>query len=159
MSNGSNGRSAEQSGDNRQRRDHSEDEITVSPPSRLRRTVGGTSVGNLMEWYDFGIFAFLVPTLSQVFFPAGSASGLLATFAMVAAAFVMRPMGGLVFGLLGDRIGRKGVLATTMITISIATSPSGCCPAMRPSAYGPRSCSWWRGWCRASRPAANMPVR
>jgi MHS family proline/betaine transporter-like MFS transporter len=82
-----------------------------------------------MEWYDFGIFAFLVPTLSGVFFPAGGTSSLLATFAMFAAAFVMRPVGGLVFGMLGDRIGRKATLATTMITTALATLAIGLLPS------------------------------
>jgi MFS transporter, MHS family, proline/betaine transporter len=124
----SNGRPFEQSGDTRQQRGYSEDEISVVEPSRLKRTIGGTSVGNLVEWYDFGIFAFLVPTLSKVFFPAGGTSSLLATFALFAAAFVVRPLGGLFFGMLGDRIGRKGVLATTMITMALATFAIGLLP-------------------------------
>jgi MFS transporter, MHS family, proline/betaine transporter len=129
MGNNTNGRCSEQPGDGRQPRGYSEDEIRVAPPSGLKRTVGGTSFGNLMEWYGFGIFAFLVPALSQVFFPASGASGLLATFAMFAAAFVIRPIGGLVFGMLGDRIGRKGVLATTMITMALATLAIGLLPS------------------------------
>jgi MFS transporter, MHS family, proline/betaine transporter len=111
------------------RRGYSQDEISVVQPSRIKRTIGGTSVSNRMEWYDFGIFAFLVPTLSGVFFPAGGTSSLLATFAMFAAAFVMRPVGGLVFGMLGDRIGRKATLATTMITTALATFAIGLLPS------------------------------
>ena len=75
---------------------------------RIMAIVGGSS-GNLVEWYDFGIFAFLVPTVSQVFFAGGSES-LIATFTIFAVAFVMRPLGGLVFGPLGDRIGRRRLL-------------------------------------------------
>lgn len=72
-----------------------------------------------MEWYDFGIFAFLAPTISQVFFGGAISSG--SVIARFAAAFVARPFGGLVFGPLGDRIGRQGVLATTMIVASSST--------------------------------------
>src|ERR1051326_3316945 len=104
-------------------------DVTVVPPSTLKRTIGGTSVGNMMEWYDFGIFAFLVPTISQVFFagiaPAGS---LVATFTMFAAAFVVRPLCGLFFGPLGDRIGRRRVLAITMITMAVGTLGIGLIP-------------------------------
>jgi len=128
MSNGSGSTSSGQPGGDRPRRGHSKDKITVAEPSGLKRTVGGTSVGNLMEWYGFGIFAFLVPTLSQVFFPASGTSGLLATFAMFAAAFVTRPIGGLFFGMLGDRIGRRGVLAATMIMMAVATLAIGLLP-------------------------------
>ena len=71
----------------------------------------------MTEWYDFGIFAFLVPTISQVFFPRGSSGSLIATFAIFAASFVVRPLGGLFFGPLGDRIGRRRVLAITIIPL------------------------------------------
>lgn len=111
-------------------RSRSAGDIDVVPPSGLKRTISGTSVGNMMEWYDFGIFAFLVPTISQVFFsgiaPAGS---LVATFTIFAAAFVVRPLGGLFFGPLGDRIGRQRVLAVTMITMAIGTLAIGLIPS------------------------------
>src|SRR3712207_6576590 len=124
-------------GDQRQVRsdgDHSvggtdEDGIDVVPPSALKRTIGGTSVGNMMEWYDFGIFAFLVPTISHVFFAGIASSGsLIATFAMIAAACVVRPLGGLFFGPLGDRIGRQRVLAITMNTMAVGTLSIGLIP-------------------------------
>ncbi|MBA8824130.1 MHS family proline/betaine transporter-like MFS transporter [Saccharopolyspora lacisalsi] len=107
----------------------SQDEVTVIRPWGLKRTIGGTSVGNMMEWYDFGIFAFLVPPISQVFFGGTTSAGsLVATFTMFAAAFVVRPLGGLFFGPLGDRIGRRRVLAITMITMAIGTLSIGLIP-------------------------------
>jgi MHS family proline/betaine transporter-like MFS transporter len=108
---------------------HSQRRIKVVAPAGLRRAISGTSVGNMMEWYDFGIFAFLVPSISQVFFsgiaPAGS---LIATFTVFAAAFVVRPLGGLVFGTLGDRLGRRRVLAVTILTMALGTSAIGLIP-------------------------------
>jgi MFS transporter, MHS family, proline/betaine transporter len=105
------------------------DEITVVRPSRLKRTISGTTVGNMTEWYDFGTFAFLVPTISQVFFPGGSSGSLIATFAIFAASFVVRPLGGLFFGPLGDRIGRRRVLAITIITMAVGTFAIGLIPS------------------------------
>ena len=105
------------------------EEITVVRPSWLKRTISGTTVGNMTEWYDFGIFAFLVPTISQVFFPRGSSGSLIATFAIFAASFVVRPLGGLFFGPLGDRIGRRRVLAITIITMAIGTFAIGLIPS------------------------------
>src|SRR5947209_2923421 len=105
------------------------EEITVIRPSWLKRTISGTTVGNMTEWYDFGIFAFLVPTISQVFFPRGSSGSLIATFAIFAASFVVRPLGGLFFGPLGDRIGRRRVLAITIITMAIGTFAIGLIPS------------------------------
>lgn len=103
-------------------------DVRVVRPSALKRTIGGTTVGNLIEWYDFGIFAFLVPTVSQVFF-GGGAGSLIATFTVFAVAFVMRPLGGLVFGPLGDRIGRRRVLAITIVTMAVGTFAIGLIPS------------------------------
>ncbi|KMS65993.1 MFS transporter [Prauserella rugosa] len=103
--------------------------ITVIRPSRLKRTISGTAVGNMMEWYDFGIFAFLVPTISQVFFAGQGSGSVVATFTMFAAAFVARPIGGMIFGPLGDRLGRRRVLAITMITMACGTLGIGLIPS------------------------------
>ena len=106
------------------------DDITVVDPDTLRRAVGAAAIGNTMEWFDFGVYSYLAVTLGKVFFPNGnSAAQLISTFATFTAAFLVRPIGGLFFGPLGDRIGRKRVLATTMImmaagTFSIAFIPS-----------------------------------
>ncbi|MGH3959066.1 MFS transporter [Mycobacterium sp.] len=90
----------------------------------------GTAIGNFMEWYDFGVYGFLATTIAQVFYPADSASGtgLIATFGTLAAAFAVRPLGGFVFGPLGDRIGRKRVLMMTILLMALATTVSGVLP-------------------------------
>lgn len=65
--------------------------IAVVDRSKLQRTVGGTAVGNFMEWYDFGIFGFLATTIAMVFFPSGSGLALVATFGAFAVSFLVRP--------------------------------------------------------------------
>jgi MHS family proline/betaine transporter-like MFS transporter len=61
-----------------------------------------------MEWFDFGVYAYMADTIAEVFFPANVATNvkLIGTFGAFTAAFLIRPLGGLVFGRLGDRIGR-----------------------------------------------------
>lgn len=104
-------------------------EITIADSGMLRRAIAGTAIGNFMEWFDFGVFGFLAATLAQVFFPdAGGAAGLIGAFATLAAAFVVRPLGGLFFGPLGDRIGRKRVLAITIVVMAVATTATGLLP-------------------------------
>src|SRR4051794_19680333 len=102
----------------------------VVQPSGLKRTISGTAVGNMVEGVDFGVYGFIAATLGQVFFPNSSPSvQLLSTFATFAAAFVVRPLGGLFFGPLGDRIGRQRILATTMILMALATFSIGLLPS------------------------------
>jgi MHS family proline/betaine transporter-like MFS transporter len=96
----------------------------------MRKSIQGTAVGNFMEWYDFGIYGYIATNLAQVFFPGNSAGGgsLLATFATLAAAFAVRPLGGFVFGLIGDRIGRKPVLVMTILLMTLGTTVTGLLP-------------------------------
>jgi MHS family proline/betaine transporter-like MFS transporter len=107
------------------------DEIRVSDPKAMRRSIAGTAVGNFMEWYDFGIYGFLATTLAQVFYPGDSSSavGLIATFGTLAAAFAVRPFGGIFFGALGDRIGRKKVLIMTVSLMAVGTTITGLLPS------------------------------
>lgn len=83
-----------------------------------------------MEWYDFGVYGYIAGTIAEVFFPSGSGSGtgLIATFGTLAAAFAVRPLGGFVFGPLGDRIGRKPVLMITILMMATATTCTGLLP-------------------------------
>ena len=88
----------------------------------LRRVITGASIGNAVEWFDFAIYGFLATFIAANFFPAGDdTAALLNTFAIFAAAFFMRPLGGFVFGPLGDRIGRQRVLALVILLMSGAT--------------------------------------
>ncbi|MDQ7908312.1 MFS transporter [Phytohabitans sp. ZYX-F-186] len=103
--------------------------VTVVRLGSLRRTVAATAVGNMIEWYDFGVFSFSAVTIGQVFFPEASRSAqLISALATFAAAFVVRPLGGIFFGPLSDRIGRKRVLVLTVITMAFGTFAVGLLP-------------------------------
>ena len=103
--------------------------VRVSGASPLRQVITGASIGNAVEWYDFAIYGFLATFIAANFFPAGNeTAALLNTFAIFAAAFVMRPLGGLVFGPLGDRIGRQRVLAIVILLMSGSTLAMGLLP-------------------------------
>ncbi len=105
------------------------EDVTVVDRPRLRRAVTATAVGNTMEWFDFGVYAYVAVTLGKVFFPSSSpAAQVVSTFATFAVAFLVRPLGGLVFGPLGDRIGRRRVLSTTMIMMAVSTFAVGLLP-------------------------------
>ncbi|CAG2364931.1 glycine betaine/L-proline transporter ProP [Burkholderia sola] len=106
------------------------DDITIVDPAVLKRAVGAMAFGNAMEWFDFGVYSYIAVTLGKVFFPSSSPSAqLLATFGTFAAAFLVRPLGGMVFGPLGDRIGRQRVLAATMIMMAVGTFAIGLIPS------------------------------
>ncbi|MGV9557869.1 MFS transporter [Streptomyces sp. NPDC003401] len=106
------------------------DDVQVVEPPLLRRAVGASALGNCMEWFDFGVYSYLAATIGKVFFPGASPGAqLISSFATFAAAFVVRPLGGLVFGPLGDRIGRQKVLATTMIMMALGTFAIGLIPS------------------------------
>ncbi|MFD3618803.1 MFS transporter [Streptomyces sp. NPDC058676] len=107
-----------------------EEDVQVVEPPLLKRAVGASALGNCMEWFDFGVYSYLAATIGKVFFPGASpAAQVVSSFATFAAAFVVRPLGGLVFGPLGDRIGRQKVLATTMIMMAAGTFAIGLIPS------------------------------
>ncbi|MER7820355.1 MFS transporter [Streptomyces sp. NPDC096153] len=105
-------------------------DVTVTDEAAVRRAVKAASLGNAMEWFDFGIYSYLAATLGHVFFPSGNETvQLLASFATFAVAFVVRPLGAMVFGPLGDKIGRKRILALTIILMAIGTFAIGLLPS------------------------------
>lgn len=88
----------------------------------VRKAVVGAAVGNCVEWFDFAIYAFLATYIAAVFFPSDDqTASLLNTFAVFAVSFFTRPLGGLFFGPLADRIGRQRILATVVILMSLST--------------------------------------
>ncbi|WP_401728761.1 glycine betaine/L-proline transporter ProP [Stenotrophomonas muris] len=106
------------------------DEITVVDKPMLKRAVGAAALGNAMEWFDFGVYGYLAVTIGQVFFPSSNPTAqVIAAFATFTVAFLVRPLGGLVFGPLGDRYGRQKVLAFTMILMALGTFAIGLIPA------------------------------
>jgi MHS family proline/betaine transporter-like MFS transporter len=114
----------------RRRRHWTLDQIQVTDPAVTRRSIQGASIGNFMEWYDFGVYGYIATTIAQVFYPGNSVSAihLIATFSTLAAAFVVRPLGGFIFGPLGDRIGRKRVLMITIVLMTVGTTTTGLLP-------------------------------
>ncbi|RFC78007.1 proline/glycine betaine transporter ProP [Streptomyces sp. AcE210] len=107
----------------------SAEDVTVADRPQVRKAVTAAALGNTMEWFDFGVYAYLAGTLGKVFFPSSSPGAqVVSTFATFAAAFVVRPLGGLVFGPLGDRVGRQKVLAATMIMMAASTFAVGFLP-------------------------------
>lgn len=98
-------------------------------PVQLKKVVWAASIGNFVEWFDFAIYGFLATTIAQIFFPTGdSTTALLKTFAVFAVAFAFRPLGGLMFGMLGDRVGRRRVLSVTILLMAGATTLIGLLP-------------------------------
>lgn len=88
-----------------------------------RRSVVAGSIGNMLEWYDFAVFGFFASAISRQFFPSDDAiAGLLNTFAVFAVGYLARPLGGLLFGHLGDRIGRKRALQISVLAMAVPTS-------------------------------------
>jgi len=105
-------------------------EVLVTEPGVIRRAIGAAAIGNITEWYDFGVYAYFEPTIRQVFFSnLDHTTGTIATFALFAVAFLIRPIGGMFFGPLADRIGRNKVLATTMVLMALGTFAIGCIPS------------------------------
>ncbi len=104
---------------------------TKAYPGRAHkpRTLVGGTLGNIMEWYDFALYGFFAPVISQLFFPSDNrVASLIATFGVFAAGFVMRPLGGIVFGWIGDRTGRAAVLRISIVTMGSATFLLGLLP-------------------------------
>ncbi|MFJ4266382.1 MFS transporter [Paenarthrobacter nicotinovorans] len=106
-----------------------ESDVNVVDKPMLRKALGGTIVGNTMEWYDVGVFGYLITTMGPVFLPEADKSVqtlfLLGTFA---ATFIARPLGGVVFGWLGDKVGRQKVLAATLMLMAASTFAVGLLP-------------------------------
>lgn len=97
---------------------------------KLRKVLLATGVGHFVEWFDFGLYGTLAAIIGLQFFPsADPAVALLSSFAVFGAGFIMRPLGGLWFGSLGDRIGRQKVLATVILLTSGATFAMGLLPS------------------------------
>ncbi|CAM3259847.1 glycine betaine/L-proline transporter ProP [Filibacter tadaridae] len=105
-------------------------DIVVVNPDTAKKAVFASAVGNAMEWFDFGIYSYLAVIIGKVFFPEVSGSTqLVFAFATFSVAFLVRPLGGMFFGMLGDRLGRKNILAITLIIMAIATLSIGLIPS------------------------------
>ncbi|PRF25855.1 MFS transporter [Burkholderia multivorans] len=98
------------------------------PHSLPRVAIAAAALGNATEWFDYGIYAYGLAYISAALFPGNTASATLFALGTFAISFLIRPLGGLFWGPLGDRLGRKRVLALTVLTMSGATLLVGLLP-------------------------------
>ena len=113
----------------RRRRRLRADDVTVVEESALRKAILGSVVGNIMEWYDVGVYAYVAVLVGQAFLPAASdTTQNLFSLGVFAVTFIARPLGGVILGQLGDRLGRKEVLAFTLMMMAVATFGIGVLP-------------------------------
>jgi len=99
-------------------------------PSTVRRGVIAGVVGNILEWYDFALFGFFAKQIGAHFFPASNpTASLLAAYGTFAAGFLMRPVGGALFGWVGDRFGRKQALIWSVLAMAIPSFAIGLLPS------------------------------
>lgn len=101
-------------------------ERSDQPPGVLRRAITASALGNATEWFDYGVYAYVATEIGANFFPGEYQT--LATLLVFAVSFVLRPLGGMIWGPLGDRLGRQKVLALTIILMSGATFCVGLLP-------------------------------
>ncbi len=106
----------------------------ADPKQALRKAIAASAIGNATEWYDYGVYAVVATYLTEAFFPA--TLGNIGTMLGFAVSFVLRPLGGLVWGPIGDRFGRKSVLVATILLIAVATTLIGMLPTYA-------SAGWW----------------
>ncbi len=102
-------------------------EIHVPKPV-LHRAIGASAMGNAVEWFDYGCYGFLTAHIANTLFPSGT-NGMVWALAGFAISFLMRPLGGIFWGPLGDKIGRKKVLAMTIILMACSTVLVGLIPS------------------------------
>ena len=88
----------------------------------LRRATVASFIGNFVEWFDYAAYGYLAAVIAVVFFPeTDKTTGLLAAFAVFAVSFVIRPIGGIVWGHWGDKFGRRSALSLSILIMSGAT--------------------------------------
>ncbi|WP_251042175.1 MFS transporter [Arthrobacter sp. ISL-30] len=105
------------------------DDCIIVDKRELRKAHVGAGVGNFIEWYDIGIYGYLAVTMTSVFTEGmDERMGLLVTLLGFAVSFVVRPLGGMILGPLGDKIGRRKVLFFTMAIMAAATTIIGLLP-------------------------------
>lgn len=104
----------------------------------LRKVVGASMAGTVVEWYEFFLYATVATLVfGELFFPqtGNELDGIIAAFATYAVGFIARPLGGVVFGHIGDRIGRKSLLQFSLVLIGVSTFLMGCLPGFASIGY------------------------
>src|ERR1017187_7087011 len=106
-----------------------EEESIQSVGTEERRVIFASSLGTVFEWYDFYLYATLAPFFAVLFFPPGNeTAALMSAFATYAAGFLVRPFGAIVFGRIGDLVGRKYTFLVTIMVMGSATFLVGVLP-------------------------------
>jgi MHS family proline/betaine transporter-like MFS transporter len=109
--------------------DNTSNSLGASRMASVKRVIASTMIGNGLEWYDYALYGTFTALISKHFFPAGDeTAALLATFGIFAVGFFMRPIGGMLFGYIGDKYGRKNALALSILMMAIPTSCIGLLP-------------------------------
>jgi len=106
--------------------------VQLASKSEERRVIFASSLGTVFEWYDFYLYATLAPFFAALFFPKGNdTAALLSAFATYAAGFLVRPFGALVFGRIGDLVGRKYTFLVTIVVMGFSTFFVGLLPTFQ----------------------------
>src|SRR5579872_6301071 len=102
---------------------------TAIDPKMRRRVVWSTTIGNALEWFDFIVFGLFAGVIGKEFFPTSDpAAGLVKAYGLLAVAYLFRPVGGVVFGVWSDKIGRKRALIVIVILMALGTGLIGIMP-------------------------------
>lgn len=113
-------------------------DFTPEELKMARKSVAGSAIGNAIEWFDYGIYGYLIVYISQLFFTFGENDGAMPrilAFSTFAISFLIRPLGGMVLGPLGDRFGRRKILIFTIVMISVSTACIGLLPTFAQIGY------------------------
>jgi len=103
--------------------------LSTATISENRKAVIAGTIGNVLEWYDFGVYGYFATTISSLFFPGEDKTiSLLKTFAVFGVGFVMRPVGSILFGIYGDRFGRRLALSAVIFLMAFSTVAIGLLP-------------------------------
>ena len=105
---------------------------TEAPSYSLPKIIAASACGTLIEWYDFFVFGSLASTLASKFYKTGTPDGdLIAWLAAFAVGFIVRPFGAIVFGYIGDKVGRKFTFTLTLVVMGLCTALVGCLPTIQ----------------------------
>jgi MHS family proline/betaine transporter-like MFS transporter len=109
--------------------------------STIRQAIYAGSVGNFVEQFDYGLYGYMAPIMASAFFPSSdNAASVLSTYAVLAIAVIVRPLGGTLVGRWGDRVGRRKALLWTIVMMGISTAAIGVSPPTGRSGSSPRRC-------------------
>src|SRR5258705_1654559 len=109
-----------------------EEESIQSVGTEEKKVIFASSLGTVFEWYDFYLYATLAPFFAALFFPSGNdTAALLSAFATYAAGFLVRPFGAIIFGRIGDLVGRKYTFLVTIVVMGGATFLVGLLPTFQ----------------------------